>query len=57
MATCLGCPHRTKECPEEPDGALLALGAFWGGRDRDCPKELAEWRGEASALLKKKPGG
>ena len=57
MPNCTGCPHRTEECPESPDGALIALGPFWGGGDRDCPRELADWRKESeSALARNKAG-
>ena len=55
MKKCKSCEDRTEECPTGPDGALLALGPFWGGADRECPKELEEWKKEAEAALRKKP--
>lgn len=51
MRNCKTCRDRTDECPEAADGALLALGPFWGGGDRDCPRELEAWRKESAALL------
>jgi hypothetical protein len=44
MANCATCTQRRDDCPDGPDGALIALGPFWEGRDRDCPRELEEWR-------------
>ncbi len=55
--SCQHCKDRTEECPTTPDGALLALGPFWGGADRDCPKELAEWRASTEGLIVKKKTG
>ena len=53
MTSCENCAHRTDECPDRADGALVALGPFWGApRDRDCPLELARWREEADRALK-----
>ncbi|GAB4275472.1 MAG: hypothetical protein Kow0092_31080 [Deferrisomatales bacterium] len=54
MKKCERCPHRTEECPDSADGALLALGPFWGGADRDCPRDFKKWREEADAALEKK---
>ncbi|MBI5018269.1 MAG: hypothetical protein HZB55_22620 [Deltaproteobacteria bacterium] len=56
MKNCKACPDRTDECPKDPDGALLALGPFWGGSDRDCPKELSDWRASMERLLAKGKG-
>jgi hypothetical protein len=56
MKKCKECPDKTSDCPTGPDGALLALGPIWGGADRDCPKELADWSKEAEAVVRKKPG-
>jgi len=55
MRNCKTCRERTPECPDTADGALLALGPFWGGGDRDCPLELAAWRKESAALLGGRP--
>lgn len=54
MRNCATCKLRREDCPEGPDGALLALGPFWGGSDRDCPLELEQWRKDADAALGKR---
>ncbi len=57
MRNCKDCKHRSEEC-DSADGALVALGLYWGGtEDRDCPKELEEWRKTADLLITKKNRG